>query len=115
MQPPQDLVPRHHAELLEILPDFATAELRGAELAVTERVAPLDDRLRSRARDPLEADLEADRVQVNAVDRGATHRKESTRGIAHRHEDVPHKAGHARDDAAAKGPVHRRAPLDVAA
>src|SRR5206468_11507846 len=114
-QPPQDLVPRDHAELLQILPDLTTAELRRAELAVAERVRHLDDLLRLRARDHLEADLEADGVQVHAVERGAAYREESARGVVHRHENVAHEAREARDEAAAARTVRRRTNRVVAA
>src|SRR5438128_1459613 len=47
MQPPQDLVTRDDADLLEILHDFAAAELRGAELAIPADARPAFPALRT--------------------------------------------------------------------
>src|SRR5438552_7177349 len=115
MESPEYLVARHHADLLEILHDFAAAELRGAELAVAEGVRHLDHRLRPGARDDLESDLEADGVEAHTVDRGAAYREEPARGVPYRDEHVADQACDSRDDAAAQRPIHRRAALDVAA
>src|SRR5437879_12210263 len=115
MQPPQDLVTRDDSDLLEILHDFAAAELRSAELAIPEGVWHLDDRLRLRAGDDLKPDLEADGVQVHAVDRGAAQREEPARRVPHRNKDVADEARDPRDHAAPERPVHRRAAPAVTA
>src|SRR5207253_1230456 len=97
-QPPQHFVARDLTQLHEVLADLAPTELRLAELPVAEDVGHLD-RLRVPAtRHHLEADLEADRVQLDTVDHGAPHCEETRGRIADRHEHVPHDARDARHD-----------------
>ena len=103
------------AQLFKIVSDLRPIELGLAEDAIFEDVRDLDGFAVRRFHGDLEADLESDRIELDALQSVALHEKKTARDIVNRRERIGKFAGDPRGEDSSFRPVFNAAAFDVAA